>query len=165
MHRAVGKIHVADAETLLGEELADFPPPTRRGTIRAGMVALALWLTPVAALLLLAEPDNVFTDIAVFFGQMAVVTFSGAYAVLAYVAHGAVGTYGWLRPGEMLDGLGLAETTPGPLIMVLQFVGFMGACRDPGPALAPGGGRRGRAPGNLGDLRAVLRLDLPSGFI
>jgi chromate transporter len=68
----------------------------------------------------------------VFFSKMAVVTFGGAYAVLAYVAQQAVETYGWLAPGEMLDGLGLAETTPGPLIMVLQFVGFMGAFRDPG---------------------------------
>src|ERR671933_587628 len=67
---------------------------------------------------------------------MAMVTFGGAYAVLAYVAQQAVETYGWLRPGEMLDGLGLAETTPGPLIMVLQFVGFMAAFRDPG-ALSP----------------------------
>jgi chromate transporter len=68
----------------------------------------------------------------VFFSKMAVVTFGGAYAVLAYVAQQAVETYGWLKPGEMLDGLGLAETTPGPLIMVVQFVGFMGAWRDPG---------------------------------
>ena len=63
---------------------------------------------------------------------MAVVTFGCAYAVLAYVAQEAVGTYGWLRPGEMLDGLGMAETTPGPLIMVLQFVGFLGAFREAG---------------------------------
>jgi chromate transporter len=63
---------------------------------------------------------------------MAVVTFGGAYAVLAYVAQQAVDTFGWLKPGEMLDGLGMAETTPGPLIMVLQFVGFMAAYRDPG---------------------------------
>src|SRR3546814_9326432 len=63
---------------------------------------------------------------------MAVVTFGGAYAVLAYVAQQAVEVYGWLQPGEMLDGLGMAETTPGPLIMVTQFVGFMGAFRDPG---------------------------------
>jgi chromate transporter len=66
----------------------------------------------------------------VFFSNMAVVTFGGAYAVLAYVAQEAVQTYGWLRPGEMLDGLGMAETTPGPLIMVTQFVGFMGAFRN-----------------------------------
>jgi chromate transporter len=135
-HGAVGKTHVADAETLLGEELADFPPEARRSAIRAGIAALALWLLPVAALLLLAGPDSVFADIAVFFSQMAVVTFGGAYAVLAYVAQEAVGTYGWLQPGEMLDGLGMAETTPGPLIMVLQFVGFMGAFRDSG-ALSP----------------------------
>jgi chromate transporter len=63
---------------------------------------------------------------------MAVVTFGGAYAVLAYMAQQAVETYGWLKPGEMLDGLGMAETTPGPLIMVVQFVGFLAAYRDPG---------------------------------
>src|SRR4029079_17331548 len=80
--------------------------------------------------------DNVFSQIAVFFSKMAVVTFGGAYAVLAYVAQEAVQTFGWLKPGEMLDGLGMAETTPGPLIMVLQFVGFMGAYRDPG-SLSP----------------------------
>ena len=73
-----------------------------------------------------------FSRIALFFSQMAVVTFGGAYAVLAYVAQEAVQTYHWLAPGEMLDGLGMAETTPGPLIMVTQFVGFMGAYRQPG---------------------------------
>src|SRR5690606_5849820 len=67
---------------------------------------------------------------ATFFSKMAVVTFGGAYAVLAYVAQAAVDNYGWLAPGEMLDGLGLAETTPGPLILVLEFVGFMAAFRD-----------------------------------
>ena len=77
-----------------------------------------------------------FSQIAVFFSKMAMVTFGGAYAVLAYVAQQAVENYGWLKPGEMLDGLGMAETTPGPLIMVLQFVGFMAAFRDPG-ALPP----------------------------
>ncbi len=76
--------------------------------------------------------DSVYAQIALFFSKMAVVTFGGAYAVLAYVAQQAVENYGWLQPGEMLDGLGMAETTPGPLIMVLQFVGFMGAFRDPG---------------------------------
>jgi chromate transporter len=74
----------------------------------------------------------VFTQIGLFFSKMAVVTFGGAYAVLAYVAQEAVQHYGWLKPGEMLDGLGMAETTPGPLIMVVEFVGFMGAYRDPG---------------------------------
>jgi chromate transporter len=75
---------------------------------------------------------NVFTQIAIFFSKMAMVTFGGAYAVLAYVAQQAVEHYHWVQPREMLDGLGMAETTPGPLIMVLQFVGFMAAFRDPG---------------------------------
>ena len=82
--------------------------------------------------MLLLGPDQVFARLAVFFSQMAVVTFGGAYAVLAYVAQAAVETYGWVTPGEMLDGLGMAETTPGPLIMVVQFVGFLAAFRDPG---------------------------------
>ena len=73
-----------------------------------------------------------FSQIALFFSKMALVTFGGAYAVLAYVAQQAVEHYHWLAPREMLDGLGMAETTPGPLIMVLQFVGFMAAYRDPG---------------------------------
>ena len=80
----------------------------------------------------IAGTGNVFTLIAVFFSKMALVTFGGAYAVLAYVAQQAVTTYHWVSPGEMLDGLGMAETTPGPLIMVLQFVGFMAAFRAPG---------------------------------
>ena len=131
-HGAVGGAHVNDADTLLGAEMAQMPPAERRGALLAGLVALVLWLMPVALLLVAVGPGNVFTDIAGFFSKMAVVTFGGAYAVLAYVAQEAVGTYGWLAPGEMLDGLGMAETTPGPLIMVLQFVGFMGAWRETG---------------------------------
>jgi chromate transporter len=91
---------------------------------------------PVAALLLALGPDDVFSHIAVFFSKMAMLTFGGAYAVLSYVAQQAVEHYGWLKPGEMLDGLGMAETTPGPLIMVTQFVGFLAAYRAPG-ALPP----------------------------
>jgi chromate transporter len=87
---------------------------------------------PVAALLIALGETNVFSQIALFFSKMALVTFGGAYAVLAYVAQQAVGAYHWVTPGEMLDGLGMAETTPGPLIMVLQFVGFMAAFRAPG---------------------------------
>jgi chromate transporter len=83
-------------------------------------------------LLLILGDQNVFSQISVFFSKMAVVTFGGAYAVLAYVAQQAVENYHWLKPGEMLDGLGMAETTPGPLIMVLQFVGFMAAYGEPG---------------------------------
>ncbi|QFU18167.1 chromate efflux transporter [Microvirga thermotolerans] len=126
----------ADAEALLGEELPEHARPTAARALRVSAVCLALWLVPVAALLATLGPDNVFSRIATFFSTMAVVTFGGAYAVLAYVAQQAVENYGWLQPGEMLDGLGMAETTPGPLIMVLQFVGFMGALRDPG-ALPP----------------------------
>ena len=123
---------VAYADTLLGEELPAHARPRMGETLRVAAVWLVLWLVPVGALLVLLGPDNVFSRIATFFSTMAVVTFGGAYAVLAYVAQQAVEGYGWLRPGEMLDGLGMAETTPGPLIMVLQFVGFMGAYRDPG---------------------------------
>lgn len=131
-HGAVGGAHVEDAETLLGEEMTALPFEARRGALVAGGVALLLWLLPVVALVLALGPGDVFSDIATFFSKMAVVTFGGAYAVLAYVAQEAVGTYGWLEPGEMLDGLGMAETTPGPLIMVLQFVGFIGAFREAG---------------------------------
>jgi chromate transporter len=123
---------VEDVDTLLGEELPDHARVTPRQAFRTAAVWLALWLIPVAVLLLWLGPDNVFGHIATFFSTMATVTFGGAYAVLAYVAQEAVQSYRWLQPGEMLDGLGMAETTPGPLIMVLQFVGFMGAYRDPG---------------------------------
>jgi chromate transporter len=92
----------------------------------------ALWLAPVAFLWIASDGRSVFAQIGVFFSKMAVVTFGGAYAVLAYVAQQAVETYGWLGPGEMLDGLGLAETTPGPLILVLEFVGFLAAYREAG---------------------------------
>ena len=120
---------VPDAETLLGEETPDHARPNLRWALRIGGWLFALWAIPVLALGLTLGWENPFAQIAVFFSKMAVVTFGGAYAVLAYVAQAAVQTYGWLRPGEMLDGLGMAETTPGPLIIVTQFVGFMGAYR------------------------------------
>ncbi|ADE87393.1 chromate efflux transporter [Rhodobacter capsulatus] len=130
-HGAAGGPATPDAETLLGEEHGDPTGAERRAALRAGAVALMLWLLPVAALWLLA-PESVFTAIALFFSKLAVLTFGGAYAVLAWVAQAAVTDFGWLRPTEMLDGLGMAETTPGPLIMVLQFVGFMAAFRAAG---------------------------------
>jgi chromate transporter len=100
-------------------------------------VGVAAWVAPVAlAWALAGGSGSVFTDEGVFFGGMALVTFGGAYAALAYVAQAAVGTYGWLSAGEMVRGLALAETTPGPLIMVVQFVAFLGAYRNPG-ALDP----------------------------
>lgn len=135
-HGAASTNVIHDRDTALGEGLPDHARPNLRWSLKISGALLFLWLAPVVAVLALLGPDNVFTHIATFFSQMAVVTFGGAYAVLAYVAQQAVGTYHWLRPGEMLDGLGLAETTPGPLIMVTQFVGFLAAFRDAG-ALPP----------------------------
>ena len=129
-----GKAAVVD--DMLGEGIPEHARPTVARALAVSAIWLALWLIPVIALLATLGSANVFSQIAVFFSKMAVVTFGGAYAVLAYVAQQAVENYHWLKPGEMLDGLGMAETTPGPLIMVLQFVGFMAAYRDPGP-LAP----------------------------
>jgi chromate transporter len=131
-HGRIGEAAFADADSALGEATPEHARPTLAWSLKLAAVCLLLWLGPVLILLLALGSADVFSQIAVFFSKMAVVTFGGAYAVLAYVAQQAVETYGWLRPGEMLDGLGLAETTPGPLIMVVQFVGFLGAFRDPG---------------------------------
>jgi len=112
-------------------ELGHTKPSTARA-VRVLVISLLLWWTPLLALSLALGRQSVYVQEGVFFSGAAVVTFGGAYAVLAYIAQRAVETYGWLQPGEMLDGLGLAETTPGPLIMVVQFVGFLGAYRNPG---------------------------------
>src|SRR5215204_4478233 len=141
-------------ESLLGEELPPHVQPTVGRALRVSAVWLVLWLAPVLMISVLLGGASVYTQIGVFFTKMAVVTFGGAYAVLAYMAQQAVETYGWLKPGEMLDGLGMAETTPGPLIMVVQFVGFMAAYRDPGslpPLLA----------GTLGGLLATWVTFVP----
>ena len=106
--------------------------PSLPRALRVSLACLVLWLSPIFFIGGVLGPDHVFTQEGVFFSKMAVVTFGGAYAVLAYVAQQAVDLYGWLAPGEMLNGLGLAETTPGPLIMVVQYVGFLGAFRNPG---------------------------------
>jgi chromate transporter len=127
---------LADADSLLGEGQPEHARATVAMARRAASVWLLLWLVPVVGLVVMTGIDGTFSRIALFFSEMAVVTFGGAYAVLAYVAQEAVGHYHWLLPGEMLDGLGMAETTPGPLIMVTQFVGFMAAYRAPG-ALNP----------------------------
>lgn len=121
----------AAIDSMLGEAVPEHIRPDTARTIRVGALWLALWLIPVIVLLLALGQGNVFSQIALFFSKMSLVTFGGAYAVLAYVAQQAVEHYHWLKPQEMLDGLGMAETTPGPLIMVLQFVGFMAAYRDP----------------------------------
>ena len=109
------------------------PPGAVRGAFRSAGVAAVLWGLPIAAAALLLGPGHVLVTVGLFFSKLAVVTFGGAYAVLAYMAQQAVETHGWLQPGEMLDGLGLAETTPGPLILVTQFVGFLAGFRDAAP--------------------------------
>ncbi|PPD10143.1 MAG: chromate transporter [Methylocystis sp.] len=127
-----GAANSTDDESLLGETLPGHTRPSAAHTLRVAGVWLLLWLAPVAALRLALGPANVISQIAVFFSKMAMVTFGGAYAVLAYVAQQAVDNFHWLNSREMLDGLGMAETTPGPLVIVLQFVGFLAAYRDPG---------------------------------
>lgn len=106
--------------------------PDRGRSLRVLAIWLAAWLAPLILLWIGLGPDSVWTRIAGFFSTMGVVTFGGAYAVLSYVAQAAVQAFHWMTPGEMADGLGLAETTPGPLIMVLQFVGFIAAYRHAG---------------------------------
>ena len=110
--------------------------PSRAYSAKVLALGLLAWGVPLAAVAALTGTHSVFTQQGVFFSGAALVTFGGAYAVLAYVAQKAVEVYGWLTPGEMVKGLALAETTPGPLIMVVQFVAFVGAYRDPG-ALNP----------------------------
>ena len=106
------------------------PKPHRAFLVAA--ICAFLWLAPIAVLYGWLGAGHVYVQEAMFFSKMAVVTFGGAYAVLSYMAQQTVGHYGWISAGEMLDGLGMAETTPGPLIMVTQFVGFMGAYHNPG---------------------------------
>ena len=103
-----------------------------RQSVKVAIIWLIIWLGPIFVMILALGTTNVFVQEGLFFSKIAVVTFGGAYAVLAYVAQQAVYNYQWLSPGEMLNGLGMAETTPGPLIMIVQFVGFMGAYRNPG---------------------------------
>ena len=130
-HGAAHAGSVRDADSALGEQI---PEHARAGFGHIAGVTLMLlsaWLLPVGVLIAFAPEDSAFAQIAIFFSKMAMLTFGGAYAVLAWVGQAAVETYHWLSPGEMLDGLGLAETTPGPLIMVTQYVGFLGAYRHP----------------------------------
>lgn len=137
------------------QSIPEHVKPSVPRLLKVAAWGLAIWLGPVLALLLTLGPNNVFTAIATFNSRMAVVTFGGAYAVLAYMAQQAVEHYHWLRPQEMLVGLGFAETTPGPLISVVQFVGFMAAFRQPGP-LSPA------LAGTLGGLVAEWTTFVPS---
>lgn len=117
---------------LIPDDALHHEQPSRRRTWRILSAGLLLWAVPLAAVALLTGTGSVFTAQGLFFSGTALVTFGGAYAVLAFVAQQAVQTYGWLSAKEMVSGLALAETTPGPLIMVVQFVAFLGAYRDPG---------------------------------
>jgi len=119
-------------EPLISDDALHHDVASTRRSLTVLGVGLVLWFTPVAIAAAFFSRHSVFVDQGLFFSGAAVVTFGGAYAVLAYVAHQAVNVYGWLKAGEMVRGLALAETTPGPLIMVVQFVAFVGAYRDPG---------------------------------
>jgi chromate transporter len=107
-------------------------PPNRAHALKVLAFGLLPWALPVGAVAALTGGGSIFTEQALFFSGAALVTFGGAYVVLAYVAQRAVEVYGWLAPGEMVRGLALAEMTPGPLIMVVQFVAFLGAYREAG---------------------------------
>ena len=119
------------APAVSDDETERVRPSTRRA-VRVLVTGLLIWFGPLAVLAAWLGRDAIYVQEGLFFSTASVVTFGGAYSVLAYIAQQAVQTYGWLAPGEMLDGLGMAETTPGPLIMVVQFVGFMGAYRHAG---------------------------------
>ena len=117
-------------------------PASLAGTLRTVATWLVLWWLPIGALALLTGPGDpaaVLVDVGAFFSKLAVLSFGGAYAVLAWMAQEAVEGFGWLTAGEMMDGLGLAETTPGPLILVTEFVGFLAAFREGGPLLGIAG--------------------------
>jgi chromate transporter len=153
--RAEAEDHAGIIDMMFENGVPAHVQPSFARFIRIATAGLLLWLGPLALLFILFGPQNVFTTIAAFNSKMAVVTFGGAYAVLAYMAQQAIETYHWLKPDEMLVGLGFAETTPGPLISVVQFVGFMAAFRDPGtlpPLLA----------GTLGGAIAMWSTFVPS---
>ena len=114
---------VVGALSMAGEAEASVPLPRAEGALATLALWLAIWLLPLGALWLLAP--GLLAEIGLFFAKLAVVTFGGAYAVLAYMVQAVVGDFGWLTTGQMMDALGLAETTPGPLILVTEFVGFL----------------------------------------
>jgi len=131
--------HATVVDRLAAEGRLEHTKPNRARAVRVFVVWTVLWFAPLAIVAATLGRESVYVQEGIFFAKASVVTIGGAYSVLAYIAQRAVESYGWLRPGEMIDGLGLAETTPGPLIMVVQFVGYLGAFRDAGtlpPVLA-----------------------------
>ena len=135
-------------QTAAPGQTAPPPPPAKvpaSATLRTVALWLVIWFAPVAAAALLIYPDHLLVQVGLFFSKLAVVTFGGAYAVLAYMAQQAVQTHGWLTPEQMIDGLGLAETTPGPLILVTEFVGYMAGFRSAGLLGSIGMGLAGAA--------------------
>jgi chromate transporter len=153
--KASGTEGPAVIDEAFARETPEHVRPSLARFIKVAVIGAIVWLGPLLVLFVAVGPDDVFTKIAAFNSKMAVVTFGGAYAVLSYMAQQAVETYHWLKPDEMLVGLGFAETTPGPLISVVQFVGFMAAFRLPGaldPVLA----------GTLGGILAMWTTFVPS---
>jgi chromate transporter len=148
----VGLLVRSRLDSALNAEPSVLPPVsgsvTVRGTLSTVAVWLGVWIVPLAAVAVAFGGAHVLTDLAVFFSKLAVVTFGGAYAVLAYMSQEVVQRFGWLAPGEMLDGLGLAETTLGPAILVTEFVGFLSAFRNAG----------GWNPWVMGTLGAIVTL-------
>jgi chromate transporter len=131
--------------------------PSWRRSLLICSIFLPLWFAPIVGTRYFLGEASVFYQEGIFFSKTAVVTFGGAYSVLAYIQQQAVEQFKWLQPGEMMDGLGMAETTPGPLIMVVQFVGFMGAYRNPG-TLSP------MVAGILGSLMTTWTTFVPCFF-
>jgi chromate transporter len=132
---------------LKSEDVVTMPagPDRWRQFFLAAIIGLIVWWAPVALAALALGPAHVLVSIGLFFSKLAVVSFGGAYALLAYMAQQAVETHHWMTAPEMVDGLGLAETTPGPLILVTQFVGFLAAFRDAAPFSAIAAGILGAA--------------------
>ncbi len=127
----LGICHGLICKKTSGSITRDIIFPSHTSTIKTVAIWLGIWFTPLIIVKILFGNSNNFQTINLFFSKMSLVTFGGAYAALSYVAQQAVQIYGWLHGGEMLDGLALAETTPGPLIQVVQYVGFMAAFRFP----------------------------------
>jgi chromate transporter len=117
---------------LIPDDVLHTEAPSQQRAVKVLIVGALVWGLPLLAAVVFTGTHSVFTKQGVFFSGAALVTFGGAYAVLAYIAQRAVEVFHWLAPGEMVRGLALAETTPGPLIMVVQFVAFVGAYRNPG---------------------------------